>query len=162
MQDLHKIVLLSPMRKICTRFYLFPQCAICAQDLRKICARLYFFLECPIYAQDCTSFSNAQDLHKILLISPMCKICSRLYFFLQCVIYAQDCTFSNAQDLCKIVLLFAMGNICTRFYFSSQCTRPSHHLCTKHHSVCYKNFVFPYSIDRSNNIQQGEKKLNQM
>ena len=75
-QDLRKIVLLSPMRKICTRLYLFPN----VQYMCKICTRLYLFLQCAIYAQY------------------MCKICARLYLFPQCTIYA--------QDLCKIILNF--------------------------------------------------------
>ena len=79
----------------------FCQCAIYAQHLRKIlspmrniCARLYFFPQCAIYAQDCTSFTNAQYMHKIvLLLSPMRKIRTILcYFFPQCAIHAQDCT----------------------------------------------------------------------
>ena len=67
------------MRKICARFS--PN----AQYMRKICTRLYFFLQCTIYAQ---------DLRKIVLLSPMCNICTR---------FAQDCSyFSNAQYMRKI------------------------------------------------------------
>ena len=139
-KDLRKIVLLSPernictrfeqdctsfsnaqyMHKICTRLYFFPN----AQYMCKISTRLYLFLQCTVYVQ---------DLHKIVLISPMrnictrfaqnctsfpnaqymCKICARLYLFLQCTIYV--------QDLLKIVLLFPMCNICTKLYFSPQC-----------------------------------------
>ena len=101
-----------------------------AQYMRKI------FSQCGIYAQDCTSFPDAQYMHKIVVISPMrnicarfaqdcsyfsnvqymCKICARLYVFPQCTIYAQDCTsFSNAQYMRKIVLLSPMRNICTRY-----------------------------------------------
>ena len=122
-QDLRKI--LSPnaqyMRKICARFYLFHQCAMCVQDftsfpnaqnMRKICARLYFFPQCAIYAQDCTYFSNAQYMRKIVLIFSnaqyMCKICARLHL----------------TDLRKIVLISPMRNIrmckiCTRLYLTS-------------------------------------------
>ena len=56
------------VRKICARLYLFP----IAQYMRKICAR---------FAQDCTYFPNAQYMR---------KICARLYLFLQCAMYAQD------------------------------------------------------------------------
>ena len=78
---------------------------ISAQYMRKILS------QCAIYAQDCTSFPDAQYMH---------KICARLYFFLQCTIYAQDCiSFFQcaiyAQDLRKIVLTSSMHNICTRF-----------------------------------------------
>ena len=80
-QYMRKIVLISSMRNICARLYLFPQCAISA---------------CTRFAQDCTSFSNAQymraqDLRKIVLISSMRNICTRLYFSPQCAIFAQDC-----------------------------------------------------------------------
>ena len=127
------------MRKICAGLYLFPQCAIYVQDLRKIVLLFpmrdictYFsnvqYMRkivlissmhniCTRFAQDCTSFSiYAQDLHKIVLISPMCNTCARLYFFLQCAIYA--------QDLRKIVVISPVGNIYARFaqdctYFSN-------------------------------------------
>ena len=140
LQDLRKIVLISPMRNICTRFVqdctYFPNAHYMhrlyffsnAQYMRKICGRLYLFLQCAIYAQDlreivlislmsnictrfaqdCTSFPNAQY---------MCKTCARLYLFLQCAIYAQDCTyFSNAQDLHKIVLLSPMCKDCRHYW----------------------------------------------
>ena len=76
----------------------FCQCAIYAQHLRKILSpmrKIVFFPQCAIYAQDCTSFPNAQYMHKIvLLLSPMRNICTRLcYFFPQCAIYAQDCNY---------------------------------------------------------------------
>ena len=106
-QDLRKIVVISPMRKIvvissiCARLYLFPQCAIYAQDLRKILS------QCAIYAQDCTSFSNAQYMR---------KICARLYFFPQCAIYAQDLRkIVVIFPMCKIVVISSMRNICARF-----------------------------------------------
>ena len=111
-QDLHKIVLISPMRNICTRFAQdcttsFPN----VQYMRKICPRLYIFLQCTIYAQDlrkivllspmrniCTRF--AQDCTSFPNTQYMRKICARLYLFLQCAIYVQDCTsFSNVQRL---------------------------------------------------------------
>ena len=49
-QYMCKIVLISPMCNICTRF-----------------------------AQDCTYFSNAQYMCEIVLLSPMGNICGRLY-----------------------------------------------------------------------------------
>ena len=59
----------------------------CAQDLRKLGL----------------SFVNAQDLRKIVLITPVCNICTR---------FAKDCThFSNTQYMCTI---------CARLYFFSQ------------------------------------------
>ena len=141
-QDLGKIVLISPMRKIvlispmrnictgfaqdctyflneqnmrkictrlyffpqCARLYLFPQCAIYAQDMCKIVLLSPVHNICARFAQDCTFFPNAQYMR---------KICVRLYLFPQCTIYVQDCTyFLNAQDLCKIVLISPMRNIC--------------------------------------------------
>ena len=109
----------SDLRKI----VLIVQCAIYAQDctyfsnaqyMCKICARLYFFPQCAIYAQDCTS-SNAQDLRKIVLLSPMHNICARIVLLSPvrniCARFAQDCTyFSNAQYMCKI---------CARLYLTS-------------------------------------------
>ena len=94
MQDLRKIVVISPMRNICARLYLFIQCAIYAQDLHKIVLSPMRNI-CARFAKDCTYFLNVQY---------MCKICVRLYLFLQCAIYA--------QDSCKIVLLSPMRNIC--------------------------------------------------
>ena len=89
-QDLRKIVLIPQCAiyaKICARVYLFLQCAIYAQDLRKIVLlspmRNYaqdlhkivlispMHNICTRFVQDCTSFSNAQYMH---------KICARLYF----------------------------------------------------------------------------------
>ena len=118
-----------------------------------MCTR--FSLQCAIYAQDCTSFPNAQYMHKIVLLSqctiyaqdlckivllsPMCIICARLYFFPQCTIYA--------QDLHKIVLLSPVHNICTRF--AQGCTSfpnaymrkivllsPMHNICTRFAQDC--------------------------
>ena len=86
------------IRKICTRLYLFPQCAIYVQDLCKIVLISPMHNICPRFAQDCTYFLNAQYMH---------KICARLYLLLQCAIYA--------QDLRKIVLISPMSNICVRF-----------------------------------------------
>ena len=74
---MRKIVLISPMLNIWARFVqdctYFPN----TQYMRKICicARLYLFPQCAIYAQ---------DLCKIVLISPMRNICTRLYFSPQC------------------------------------------------------------------------------
>ena len=91
-QDLLKIVLISSMRNICTRFAQDCTYFLNTQYMHKICTRLYLFLQCAIYAQ---------DLRKIVLISSMHnmhKIWTRLYLFPQCAIYA--------QDLCKIILNF--------------------------------------------------------
>ena len=92
-------------------------CNICigfAQDslqMRNICARLYLFLQCAIYAQ---------DLHKIVLISPMHNICARLYFFLQWAIFAEDCTnFSNVQYMRKIFIRLYLFLHCARLYLTS-------------------------------------------
>ena len=68
------------------------QCAIYAQDLRKIVLLSPMRNICARFVQDCTSFSNVQDLRKIVVISPMRNICAR---------FVQDCTsFSNAQYMC--------------------------------------------------------------
>ena len=89
---------------------------VSAQYMRKICARLLLFLQCTRFAQDCSFFSNAQDLRKIVLLSPMRNICTR---------FAQDRTsFSNGQYMRKIVLISPVRNICARFaqdftYFSN-------------------------------------------
>ena len=73
-EDLGKIVLISPLHKICAKFYLFPQCAI--------------------HAQDCACFPNAQYMLKIVLVSQMRNICAR---------FAQDCTsLHNVQYMHKI------------------------------------------------------------
>ena len=53
-QDLCKIVFLSPMRNI-----------VLISPMRKICTRLYLFPQCAIYVQ---------NLHQIVLLSPMCNI----------------------------------------------------------------------------------------
>ena len=106
-QYMRKIVLLSPMRKICARFVQGCTYFFNAQYMCKICARIYFILQCAIYAQ---------DLHKIVLHSPVCNICTR---------FVQDCTyFSNVQYMRKIVVISPMRNICTKFpqdgtYFSN-------------------------------------------
>ena len=80
------------------------QCTIYAQDLRKIlsqCTNMH-----KIRARF-TYFSNVQDLHKIVLISPMLNICAR---------FVQDCTyFPNAQYMLKIYARFDQD--CT--YFSN-------------------------------------------
>ena len=84
-----------PMRNICVTFAQDCTSFPDAQYIHKICAKLYFFLQCAIYAQ---------DLSKIVVISPMCNICTR---------FAQDCTsFLNAQYMYKI---------CARLYLFLQC-----------------------------------------
>ena len=84
------------MRKICTRLYLFSQCAIYAQDLHKIVLVSPIRNICTRFAQDCTYVPNAQYMR---------KICARLYLFLQCAIYMQDCTyFPNVQYMRKICI----------------------------------------------------------
>ena len=110
------------MRKICTRLYLFPQCAIYAQDLRKIVLLSPMGNICARFAQHCSYFSNAQY---------MCKICTRLYLFPQCAIYV--------QDLCKIVLLSPMCNICTRF--AQDCTYLSN--AQYMHKIGARLYLFP-------------------
>ena len=158
------------MHKSCARLYLFPQCAIYAQYLCKIVLISPMCNICTRFVQDCTYFSNAQYMRKIVLISPMrnicarfaqdCtyfsnaqymrKICARLYLFLQCAIYAQDlrkivlispmhntcarfapdCTyFPNAQYMHKIVLISLMRNICARLYLFLQCAIYAQDLC---------------------------------
>ena len=107
-QDLRKI--LSPMRKI---VLISPMC--------KICARLHLFPQCAIYAQ---------DLSKIVLLSPMCNICTRLH-----------------AEICNIYFFPPMGNVWARLYFSPQCSRPSHHLCTKHHHPAGHKFsIFLFKL----------------
>ena len=88
----------SPMRNIyvqdCTYF---PN----AQYMPKICTRLYLFLQCAIYAQDLCKIvllspmhNYAQDLHKIVIISPKRNTCTR---------FAQDCnSFSNAHICARL------------------------------------------------------------
>ena len=79
MQDLRKIVVISPMRNRCSRFATgcayFPN----TQYMWKICARLCLIPQCAIFGK---------DLRKIVLISPnaqyMCMICAR---------FVQDCTY---------------------------------------------------------------------
>ena len=85
-QDLRKIVLIFPIRNICTRLYFFPQCAIYAQDLRKIVLISPMCDICKRFAQDCTYFSNAQYMRKICarFAQDLHKICTRLYFSPQC------------------------------------------------------------------------------
>ena len=53
------------MCKICARLYFFPQCTIYVQDLRKIVLISPMRNICARFAQDCTSFPNAQYMCKI-------------------------------------------------------------------------------------------------
>ena len=135
---LRKIVLLSPLRNICTRF---------AQDLRKIVLLSPMRNICATFAQGCTYFPNAKHMRKICARSfpmrnicarsfpmrnicarsfpmrnicarslSMCNICERLYLLPQRAMYV--------QDLRKNVLISPMCNICARFvqdctYFSN-------------------------------------------
>ena len=46
------------MRKICARLYFFPQCAICKQDLRKIVLLSPMRNICTRFVQDGTSLPN--------------------------------------------------------------------------------------------------------
>ena len=98
------------MRKIWAGLYFFLQCAIYAQDLRKIVLLSPMRNICARFAQDCTSFSNAQYMRKIVLLSPMRSICAR---------FAQDCSyFFNAQymrKICARLLISSMCKICARF-----------------------------------------------
>ena len=63
-QDLRKIVLLSPLRSICARFA--PDCISFpnAQYMCKICTSLCFSLQCAICAQDCRHYQSAEN-HRI-------------------------------------------------------------------------------------------------
>ena len=115
-----RLYLFSPMHKICGRLYFFPQCAIYVQDLHKILHISPMRNICARFVQDCTSFPNAQCMRKIcvrLYFFPQCARlylflqCARVYLFLQCAIYV--------QDLCKIVLLSPTHNICARLYLTS-------------------------------------------
>ena len=65
MPKMHKIVLLSPIHNISTRFAQDCTSFSKTQYMCNICARLYLFLQCIRFAQDCTSFSNAQYIRKI-------------------------------------------------------------------------------------------------
>ena len=103
-QYMRKIVLLSPMRKICARFVQDCTYFLNTQYMHKICARMYFILQYAIYAQ---------DLHKIVLHSPVCNICTR---------FTQDCTyFSNAQDCSYFSNAQYMHKICTKLYLLLHC-----------------------------------------
>ena len=102
------------MRKICARLYFFLQCAIYAQDLRKIVLLSPMRNISPRFAQDCTYFPNSQYVY---------KICARLYLFPQCAIYA--------QDLRKIVLLSPMWHICTRLQALLGEICHTSHICSK-------------------------------
>ena len=148
-----------PMCNICARLYLFPQCSIYEQDLHKIVLISPMRNICTRFVQDCTFFLAiyVQDLSKIVLISPMHKICAKLYFFPQCTIYVQDlrkivyifpmcniCTrlytyFSNVQDSRKMVLISPMRNICTRFV--QDCISFSHaqYMC----KICARLYFSP-------------------
>ena len=97
------------MHNICARFAQDCTSFSNVQYMLKICTKLYFFLQCAIYAQ---------DLHKIVLLSPTCNICARV---------AQDGSyFSNAQYKCKI---------CTRLFFFPQIF-PMRNICKKIAQVC--------------------------
>ena len=113
-QDCTYFPIAQYMCKICTRLDLFPN----AQYVRNICSRLYCFSNAQYMRKICTRlyfFSNAQYMR---------KICARLYFFLQCAIYVQDlhkvvltspvhniCTISQAllEEICHI------SHICSKF-----------------------------------------------
>ena len=94
-QYLHKIVLISLIHNICTRFAqdctYFPN----EKDLCKIVLLSLMHNICTRFAQDCSYFSNVQYMCKIVLISPMCNICTRFAQDCtsppQCAIIAQDC-----------------------------------------------------------------------
>ena len=144
-QDAQGVALDVSVCNICTRFVQdsLPMCNICArfaqdctyfpnvQYMLKICARLYLFPQCTIYVQDLHKIvllspmrKYVEDLCKIVLISPMRNMCTRFvqdwtYFSNAqytgniCVRFAQDCTsFPNVQYMRKI---------CTRLYLFFQC-----------------------------------------
>ena len=114
-----------------------PQRTIYAQDLRKIVLISPMRNKCDRFAQDCTYLPNAQY---------MSNICARLYLFSQCARFAQDCTLSP------------MGNICARLYFSPHCARSSQHLCTKHHhSTGHKIFYYSHSYFLIHTVLKKEK-----
>ena len=71
------------MRKICARLYLFLQCSIYNQYLCKIVLISPMCNMCTRFAQDYTYFHNAQYMCKIVLVSPMCIICTRLQALLE-------------------------------------------------------------------------------
>ena len=54
-QYMRKIVLLSPMCNICTKFAQDCTSFLNSQYRRKICARFYLRPQCSIFAEDCTS-----------------------------------------------------------------------------------------------------------
>ena len=55
-----------PMCKIWARFFFFAQCAKYMQDLHKIVILSPMHNICTRFAQDCTTFPNAQYMHKLL------------------------------------------------------------------------------------------------
>ena len=118
----------------------FCQCTIYAQDLHKILSLMRHI--CARF----TDLPNAQDLRKIVFLSPMRNICAAFAqdcTIPQCARFAQDCTFfSNAQYLYKIVLLSpnALGPL--TIYAQNIIISAGH-----------KIFYFLIQIDRSNNIQ---------
>ena len=113
------------MSKIRARLYFFPQCAIYAQDLRKIVLISPMRSICARFAQDCTSFSNAEYMR---------KICARLYLFPQCAIYA--------QDLRKIVPLSTICNICTRLQALLEEICHISHICSKFRMVSLHSYFW--------------------
>ena len=150
------------MHNIFARLYFLPQCAIYAQDLRKVVLLSTMQNICTRFAQDCsyssnaqymarfaqdrTSLINEQYMHTIcprfVLLSSMSNICTRLYIFLHCEIYEQDLhkiavippMCNRCTKFAKIVVISPMRNICTRFgqdcshfsnaqYMRKSCTR---------------------------------------
>ena len=70
--------------------------------MRKIWASLDFLFSMrniwARFAQDCTSFSNAQYMRKIVLISQ----CARLYLFLQCTIQGVPKNLLESGEQCIV------------------------------------------------------------
>ena len=96
----------NSMRNICATFAqisFFCQC--------EICSRLYLLPQCAVCARECTSFSNAQDLRKIVLVSPMHKIVLLSPMRNIWARFSQDCTyFSNAQYRVFQNICWNLGN----------------------------------------------------
>ena len=134
------------MCNICARLYFFFQCPINVQDLLKIVLLSPVCNLCGRFAEDCTSFSNAQYMHRFVqdctsFSSAECmhKICIRLSLFPQCRIYV--------EDFWKIVLISTMHNICARFsqdctYFPN--VQYMHKICTD--CTSFSNVQYKFKI----------------
>ena len=101
---------------------------------------LYFAQDAQYLRKEISCAIYAQDLCKIVLLSPMHNICARL---------AQDCSaFQYLSKICAILYFFPnvqyMHKICTRLYFfpNTQCMRkivllsPMRNICTRFVQDC--------------------------